>query len=258
MNERALVVVAWHNEKQRELFQSSWGIKIDDERVVFQQDKHKEGCARTKNKGVEEAMRRGADIVIVLDDDCFPSDDAAYLEELIEKHVMALAPQSVEMFSAVTNPPSRGTPYFNRSIKMPVAASMGYWLNVGDYDAPGQLVHGATNPMTFYRGTIHGKYFAQSGMNIAYRPREWLPWCQFIDVPRMDDVWMGFLLQRHAYSNGHCFNLGGPLVTHSRQSSVFQNLRDEAVHLERNETLWSDIAQSKETDYDRLRELLPV
>ena len=41
---------------------------------------------------------------------------------------------------------------------------------------------------------------------------------------------------------GHlCFSLAGPLVRHSRQSNVWQNLRDEAENLERNETIWQAI-----------------
>jgi len=77
-------------------------------------------------------------------------------------------------------------------------------------------------------------------------------------VPRFDDIWMGWLFQKEAYRRGYAFNLGGPLVKHSRQSNVWANLRDESVHLERNEMLWRDIAESPETEYGKLRALLPV
>jgi hypothetical protein len=46
-------------------------------------------------------------------------------------------------------------------------------------------------------------------------------------------------------------------VRHSRQSNVWKNLRDEAVHLEANETLWREIARSRAEDYATLRKLLP-
>jgi hypothetical protein len=95
-------------------------------------------------------------------------------------------------------------------------------------------------------------------MNIAFKPLDWLPWCRFIDVPRFDDIWMGWLWQKEAYRRGFCFRLDGPMVHHSRQSNVFANLKVEAKHLERNETLWHDIATSPHTEYDDLCKLLPT
>lgn len=253
---KTTVVVPWHNPSQLELFCQSWGIDSSDPRVVFQQDENKEGCARTKNKGIQKAINSGADIVIVLDDDCFP-ETGQTLRSFIESHEQALLPQPVELFEVVTDPPSRGTPYFNRSIMMPVAASMGFWSHVGDYDAPGQLVHGATHPMTFSRKAIHGRYFPLCGMNLAFRVTEW-PWCQFIDVPRFDDIWQGFIWQKKAYAYGQCFNLNGPIIRHSRQSNVWANLRDEAPNLERNETIWHDIHQHKLCDYYSIREHIGI
>jgi hypothetical protein len=242
------VVVPWHNRNQLDAFCEAWQVQWGDDRVLFQQDEAKEGCARTKNKGIRRAIDEGAEILIVLDDDCFP-EQGQTLSSFIAAHERGLNHrQPVELFEAVTDPPSRGTPYFNRSVLMPVAASMGFWTKIGDYDAPGQLVHGATKPMTFSRKAIHGRYFPLCGMNLAFRAEEW-PWCQFIDVSRFDDIWQGFLWQRKAYAEGKCFNLAGPIVRHSRQSNVWSNLRDEAVNLERNETIWQDIYAMPMTDY---------
>lgn len=245
------IVTPWHNALQLETFLAAWSIEQDDERVIFQQDTSKEGCARTKNRGIVAAIESGADAIIVLDDDCFPHEEMT-LDQFIQAHERALDWQPVEMFETVTSPPSRGTPYFNRTISMPVAASMGFWTHIGDYDAPAQLVHGATKPMQFERKTIHGRYFPLCGMNLAFRVNEW-PWCQFIDVPRFDDIWQGFLWQRKAFSNGKCFNLSGPLVRHSRQSNVWANLRDETLNLERNETIWRDIHELPLAEYGSMK-----
>lgn len=236
---RITVVVPWHNQSQLDLFLESWGVEFSDDRVLFQQDYNREGCAITKNKGIRKAIDEGAEIVVVLDDDCFP-EEGQTLESLIVGHEKALQPQQVELFQAITEPASRGTPYFTRTIEMPVAASMGFWSHIGDYDAPGQLVHGATRPMEFNQTTIWQRYFPLCGMNLAFRSEEW-PWCQFINVSRFDDIWQGFLWQRKAYAQGQCFNLAGPEVRHSRQSNVWENLRDEAKNLERNETIWREI-----------------
>jgi len=236
---KTTVVVPWHNRNQLEAFIDAWKIPLRDERVLFQHDHAKEGCATTKNKGVKQAINDGADIVIVLDDDCFPHEGQT-LQQFIFAHQQALLPKPVLMFDAVTDPPSRGTPYFNRHVTMPVAAAMGFWSHIGDYDAPGQLVHGATKPMTFDTSTRFGRYFPLCGMNLSFRAEEW-PWCRFVNVPRFDDIWQGFLWQKKAYANRQCFNLGGPTVRHSRQSNVWANLRDETANLERNETLWQEI-----------------
>lgn len=256
---KTLVVVPWHNPKQLENFLKAWDTDESDTRILLQQDSNKEGCAVTKNKGIHRAVEAGADTVVILDDDCFPHPEAHSLARLIDEHHRCLDADTGNLFLTVTNPPSRGTPYFttNHPTKR-VAASMGYWSEIGDYDACAQLVRGATTPMEFHRKIVRNQFFPLCGMNLAFRPADWLPWCNFIDVPRFDDIWQGFLWQKEAYRRGYCFNLAGPLVRHSRQSNVWANLRDEAVHLERNETLWSDIANSPETEYDKLRALLPV
>lgn len=272
MTEKICVVVAWWNEEQIAQFLNAWGLPISEMRepslewLVLQRDVAREGCARTKNKGVRAAMWRGADVVVVLDDDCFPDTRASYcfkssptwLEQFAQEHLLALSAQPVEMILPVTTPISRGTPYRERTVKFPVAASMGFWTHVGDYDACAQLVHGATHPMQFKREPMLQRYFSLCGMNLAFRPKEWLPWCEFIDVPRFDDIWMGWLWQREAYRRGCCFNLNGPLVQHSRQSNVWQNLRDEAKHLEWNETGWRVISTAPYQTYAELRQLLPV
>ena len=234
------VVVPWHNPGQKEAFLEAWSLTEKNPYLLLQQDKDRSGCAVTKNRGVENAIDQGAKIIIVLDDDCFPHDGMEF-EEFIGKHLEALTPVAVDLIKEVTIPPSRGTPYFAKSVVMPVAASMGFWTEIGDYDACGQLVHGATHPMEFDTDPIHGRYFPLCGMNLAFRAEEW-PWAMFIDVERFDDIWQGFIWQRKAYSDGKCFNLNGPLVRHSRQSNVWANLRAEAVNLEKNESVWQRAA----------------
>jgi hypothetical protein len=253
------IVVPWYRGEQVAEFLRAWGVDRDalPPWLVLQQDERREGCAVTKNKGVEEAMARGAEVVVVLDDDCFPCEpERSTLERFAEAHVEALLPRSVRMFEAVTTPPSRGTPFGKHSFEMPTAASMGFWTEVGDYCGVRQLAFGAP-PMEFRMEPIFGRYFPLCGMNLAFRPRDWLPWCRFVDVPRFDDIWMGWLWQREAYRRGSCFNLGGPLVRHSRQSDPWRNLIVEARHLKANETLWANIAQSPHDDYATLSSLLP-
>lgn len=254
MTEKTIVVVPWHNRRQRDAFIEAWAIPAPDDRVLFQQDLHSEGCAATKNRAIRRAINEGAEVVVVLDDDCFP-EKGQTLQDLIDGHLLALRDQQADLFQVVTDPPSRGTPYFNRSCRMPVAASMGFWSHVGDYDAVGQLAYGATNPMTFSRTVVWERYFPLCGMNLAFRVNQW-PWCQFVNVPRFDDIWQGFLWQKRAYSLGMCFNLAGPIVKHSRQSNVWANLRDEAANIERNETIWQTIHEMPMSSYEDMADML--
>jgi len=252
------VVVPWHDEEQREAFQAAWNLTWVPQHVLFQQDTDRSGCARTKNAGLLRAISMEYDAAIVLDDDCYPTDDLPKdhpMDAFIRAHARALEPQPVELFQAVTAPPSRGTPYHNRHVSMPVAASMGFWTNVGDLDAAGQLIHGAKAHLVFTQTAIHGRYFPLCGMNLAFRLK-WWPWCQFVDVPRFDDIWQGFMWQKEAYATGHCFNLAGPLVHHARQSNVWANLNVEAPNLERNETFWSKVHAAPRLPYEELRRAL--
>lgn len=250
-----MIVTPWHNQQQLDKYLEAWKISTIPEYLLLQQDTNKDGCAVTKNRGIEKAIQAKAEVIVVLDDDCFPSEECQSLERLIYLHNLALQPQQVELFETVTVPQSRGTPYFNRSIQREVAASMGFWLNIGDYDAPSQLAFTATNPMQFARKTIHDKYFALSGMNIAFRS-EWYPYCKFVDIARFDDIWSGLIWQKRAYELGYCFNLNGPLVTHSRQSNVWANLKDEAKYLQANETIWQVVHEAGTTDYNTLLQLV--
>lgn len=240
------VVTPWHNPDQLRAFLNAWRVEPVPDWLFLTEDVRHEGCAKTKNRGIRDAIDRGAEMICVLDDDCYP-EECISLERHVDAHWRALQPTEVTMFAVVTNPQSRGTPYYDRTITMPVAASMGFWRNIPDYDAPSQLVHGNRVP-EFRRIAINGVYFPLSGMNIAFRASEW-PWCQFVNVPRFDDIWGGWLWQRKAYADGKCFNLCGPLVSHARQSNVFANLQAEAPNMQRNETLWRNIATEPLQDY---------
>lgn len=238
------VVVPWHRRAQLDEFLTAWGILENHPGLVLSQDQKRSGCAVTKNRGIMTAYQQEYEAAVVLDDDCFPDESEAYssLEEFVALHVSKLqGPAPVEMSLAVTDPPSRGTPYKSRTLDMPVAAVMGFWTEVGDYDACSQLVHGATHPMQFDTRPVFGRYFPLCGMNLSFRLSEW-PWCRFVDVSRFDDIWQGWMWQKHASEQGQCFRLDGPKVRHSRQSNVWANLRDEALHLETNDILWHTIA----------------
>jgi hypothetical protein len=256
------VCVAWYNPLQRAQFLKAWGLEEPLPPWLFlEQDVNRIGGAKMKNQIMSRVVRDGlAEVLVVVDDDCYPEPSEPYrtLEEFAWRHVRALEPQPVELCVLVSSPPSRGTPYFDRTVEMPVAASVGFWTHIGDYDAPSQLVRGATTPMAFFRKTLFGRYFAFCGMNFAARA-SWWPWFRLIEnAPRFDDIWAGFIFQKYATHAGFCFNLNGPLVRHSRQSNVWGNLRDEVLNLEANETMWKRVHEAPNFEHSQLLEYLKL
>ncbi len=257
------VVVPWHTPAVRDEFLAHWGLNgaTLPDWLVLQQDTDRSGCAVTKNRGILAAVNAGAETVVVLDSDCFPDTamgSPKTLEGMMEAHLEALKPQEFPVFEVTTDPPARGVPYFNRSIKLPVAASLGWWSGIPDRDAARQLIEGAEAPMLYNRCVVYGRPTMLCGMNIAFRPGEWQPWCNFIEVSRMDDVFMSWLWCKEAARRNHCFNFNGPTVRHSRQSKIFASLVDEARWLEFNENIWAEVWIHPATDYPTLRKLFPV
>lgn len=247
------IVVPWHNPVQRDAFLTAWGMEqskagstILPDYLFLQRDETKAGCAKTKNAGIRRALDSGAEMIIVLDDDCYPAPSTPgqtfeySFQDFAAEHAAALRPQPVRMVFPTTMPNPRGMPYRQWTIETPVAASIGMWLKNPDLDAITTLLMGPTPETQYFRRPFFHQYFPFSGMNFAFR-REWAECAQLIDVPRFDDIWMGWVWEKIAYDKGFCFNLAGPLVNHSRQSNVWRNLDDEAKYLSVNEGLWSAI-----------------
>jgi hypothetical protein len=256
---KAAVVVPWHNPAQCAKFAKAWNvIYTPPDWLIYQQDADKSGCGATKNKGIRRAMDLGYEIVVILDDDVFPSDECKTLEQLIEIHTEALKPQEFPLLEILTNPPARGNPYFNKTSIIPVAASVGWWKGMPDRDAARQLVEGVTAPMEFTKKIVYGRPVMLCGMHIGFRPAEWWPWCSFLPVSRMDDVFMSWLWCKEAARRHHCFNFKLPALLHSRQSHVFNSLIDEAKWLEFNDQIWEEIWFHPSNDYGTLRRLIPV
>lgn len=237
------VVTPWWNPEQRDKFLEAWSIDKLPDWLFLEQDRDKSGCPVTKNRGIVRALESKPDAILCVDDDCFPDLTETYGSDLglfAKLHMISLAPQPVELFEQITKPACRGTTYFERSVILPVAASLGYWSYIADLDAASQLVRGPLTPMTFKRGTLFWRFAPLSGMNIAFRSEFW-PYFMFDEEHgRYDDIFMSYRLQGEAYRRGYCISLNGPNVRHVRQSAVFHNLRVESQDMELNETIWKE------------------
>ncbi len=262
MSHKFCFVVPWHRQDLRDKWLEAWGLKLDaiPPWLFLQQDRDKSGCGATKNAGVQRAMQAGADVVVILDDDVYPLPGSSIktLEDVAAAHLVCLEPQEFPLMEVMTNPPARGVPYFNRTAKLPVAISAGWWAGMPDRDAARQLVEGVTKPMYYRQEIVYGRPAMICGMNMAFRPSDWWPWCQFLPVSRLDDVFQSWLWTKEIARRNHCINFKGPTLLHSRASDVFSSLIDEAKWLRFNETIWSDIWLHPSNDYATLRALIPV
>jgi reversibly glycosylated polypeptide/UDP-arabinopyranose mutase len=203
-------------------------------------------CVRSY--GYWKAWQERPDMIVTLDDDCFPGTDGP--RGFLARHWQRLENGGSELAWTETGigPRTRGFPYFRNERRRRCILNHGLWLNVPDYDAPTQLLQARRpEPFGFEDRTIPvGQYFPMCGMNLAFRP-EAVPALYFMLMgrdyayDRFGDIWAGVFFKRIADHLGWAVNSGGPAVDHRRASNVWANLRKEAPGLEINEHLWAAV-----------------
>jgi hypothetical protein len=198
-----------------------------------------------RSYGYYKAWQEKPDVIITLDDDCYPAED-----EFISKHVSALTakhPDSAWVSTGNGMEP-RGMPYYNQERKRSGVLNHGLWSRVPDFDAISQLVNSRLNG-TFepIQQTIPaGKYFPMCGMNLAFRP-ELVPALYFLlmgrgyEYDRFGDIWTGIFTKKICDHLGYAVTSGSPIVEHQRASNVWDNLRKETPGLPVNEELWESV-----------------
>jgi len=213
--------------------------------------------------GFYRAYHGGADYVITLDDDCYPSAESPYF---VREHLDQLNDfRGVEnaWVSTIDDIKPRGHPYFLTARMAEKILNHGLWENVQDFDAPTQLVigqkQGRLNKMTIPRG----RYYPMCGMNIAFK-RALIPAMYFLlmgkDYPfdRFGDIWCGIISKKIIDHLGYCVGNGYPLVWHDRASNIWENLRKEMPGYEINDHFWyrvDEIVLTKTTFKDCYMEI---
>lgn len=194
------------------------------------------------------AYRSGADLILTLDDDCFPGVRRGGFA-IGTAHLAAMEhPRWVESIPGMR---TRGLPYRNRG-RLRTMANMGIWSGVPDLDAVQTL--GGAHPHASggfrapggSRVIPAGQYFPMCGMNLAFRA-EATPLFYFPPMGdgspyrRFDDIWSGVVAKRVMDHLGWGFSAGEPIVVHARASDPMANLVKEAPGIARNETLWEEV-----------------
>ncbi|MEM4218179.1 MAG: hypothetical protein QXZ09_09165 [Candidatus Methanomethylicaceae archaeon] len=195
-----------------------------------------------RSYGFLKAWHLGADVIISLDDDCYPACAGfvqSHLQKLCSMHV------SDAWCSTLKGILPRGMPYLKRTREGKVVLNHGLWVGIPDYDAVTQLaLTRFSAPHEIHEQVIpRGLFFPMCGMNIAFR-RELTPAMYFLlmgrDWPfdRFGDIWCGILAKRICDHLGYIVTSGHPLVEHKRASNVWANLRKEVAGYEANEEFW--------------------
>ena len=210
-----------------------------------------------RNFGFLKAHQMGADIIITIDDDCYPVKN----HDLIKLHSQNLALKTPRKWTN-TYPDARhlytrGMPYLNRQ-QAPTMLSHGLWTNVLDFDGPTHLQNlnfKAEFSEHFLQIIPQGAYYPMCSMNLAFR-REIVPLMYFPlmgedkngnkwGYDRFDDIWAGIFSKKIMDHLGYSVINGAPFVEHRKGSDPFKNLQKEALGIETNEKLWELVDKVK-------------
>ncbi|MEK7158759.1 MAG: hypothetical protein AAB733_04275 [Patescibacteria group bacterium] len=217
-------------------------------------------CVRSY--GYWRAWKQGADIILTIDDDCYPLRDAAGVivpnQDYVGTHVKKLSqPVTIRedaWISTIQNIKPRGIPFYTRSLDRTysnVKINHGLWYNVPDFDAPTSLAQTQIEHLFDYGISMvipREKYFPMCGMNLAWRA-DLTPMMYFLlmgqnaqgehwGFDRFGDIWCGIFAKKILNHLGGAIASGDPIIYHDRASNVFTNLKKEAPGIEVNETLW--------------------
>lgn len=226
-----------------------------DEWIISRRD------SAIKCYGFWKACQQEADVIIALDDDCYPLSNHrnAVDHDFLGTHLARLSGEPFEVDvpaweSTIDGLRPRGIPYearYRRERIVPndVIVNHGLWYNVPDLDAPTQLASRPPGDGYMLSKVIsRGRYFPMCGMNLAFRaeaaPLFYFPlmgqdrnghaW----GFSRFDDIWAGIFMKRIADHLGRDVTSGEPAIWHDRASDVFSNLAKEARGIGVNEQLW--------------------
>ena len=201
-----------------------------------------------KSYGFWKAYQMNSDMIIALDDDCYPLE--RYIKNFnktnfIASHYNALFKNKykevkwISTIKLVSNIRPRGLPYkkLEEIIKPEkIILNHGLWANVPDFDALTQLKFKKFPKITdyFLQQLIPiGKYFPMCGMNLAWK-RELTPAMYFMlmgkdknekswGFDRFDDIWAGIFVKKICDHLGFRIVSGYPVVWHDRASDPYKN-----------------------------------
>ena len=221
-----------------------------------------------RSYGYLQAYRSGCNLILTLDDDCYPpTADKDGLEYgglgFLKSHIAALGRN--RWFNTLNSVKPRGIPFYNLGTQFDrIIVNHGLWTNVLDYDAPYQLANPIKEEFSFDSRVVPaGFYFPMCGMNVMWQRNATVLMYHLLmgrrkamtdNVPNLDkdgliklpfdrfgDIWCGIFMKKIADDNSLFVTTGMPYIRHERASNPFTNLKKEANGIEVNEHLWEHV-----------------
>lgn len=247
-------VIYTHKDIQKDLGKDSWIIPFKTSAI--------------RSYGYYKAWQDGCDVIMTLDNDCYPETDNYWIKGHIHN---LLSETTLNWVSSVPdrNLPTRGFPYKIRN-KSEIALSHGLWSNVPDFDGIDML----KNPDVRFDRCLEKKvipinnYYPMCGMNLAWK-RDITPLMYFglqgyeYGFDQYDDLTAGLFSKKILDYLGLGVISGYPSVEHRKQSNAFVNLSKQAPGLLMWENLWKEVDNIKLTKktvpelYEELAKKLP-
>lgn len=221
-----------------------------------------------RSYGFYKAWQLQPDMIVTLDDDCFPLSD-----HFLEDHFRQLEQPAVSpgWVSTGTGATPRGVPYDAVERECECVLNHGLWTNIPDLDAITVLAN-KRRPEEFARvnQTVpKGMYFPMCGMNVAWKP-EFTPAMYFLlmgrnwPYDRWGDIWCGILAKKVCDHLHLGVKSGEPAIEHRKKSDQWANLARESSGYKVNETFWQAVdsivlsAGDIQGAYKQIAELLPL
>ncbi len=215
--------------------------------------------AGIRSYGFIKAWQMGAEVIITLDDDCYPIKG----QPLVKNHSANLSLRAPASWQP-TYPHrkyfyTRGIPYSIRD-KKEVVISHGLWTNILDFDAPTHLRNRSLripSSFNFIEFIPENYFFPMCSMNLAFKtkitPLMYFPPMGYDDMgnswgyDRFDDIWAGILAKKIIDHLDLVVVNGSPFVNHKKASDPLKNLKKEARGIKTNEILHQRIQKVKLT-----------
>lgn len=203
--------------------------------------------AAVRSYGFVKAYQLNPDIIITLDDDCYPES-----KNFVKSHFDFLNRLYLEDWAqhAQSDLWMRGVP--KKLNQRECVLNMGLWANVPDLDGKTQKL----NPdvrlkrQEFNFVLAQGQFAPISSMNMSFKKKV-VPALYFLlmgqdwGFDRFDDIWSGIFIKRICDHLGYCVSGGSPFIWHDRASNPDANIQKEKSGLRVNETLWKDVKNMK-------------
>lgn len=257
-SECSLLVVEDHNIKEISVptkgFKKAYHYSWEDIQKDFGKDEwiFPRQNAGIRSYGFWKAYQKSADVIITLDDDCYPTEAG-----FVQKHLDNLSSKAPDNWFPTFPHPyymyTRGFPYGARNKKR-VVISHGLWSNKMDMDAQTQLAIGEVNVPAYpplWQVVPRGQFFPMSSMNLAFT-RDVAPFMYFPlmgkdphenswGFDRYDDIWAGIFVKKIIDHLGFSVVNGSPFVEHRKASDPHKNLEKEKTGMAVNEELWKRV-----------------